>query len=153
MEPLKIVLTLNDKQRFWTYVIRKEAKDCWLWIGCVNGLSYGRFNLNGKILLAHRVVYYLKYGIDPNELCVCHHCDVPGCCNPGHLFLGTREDNTEDAVKKGRKNRKLTNKNVQEIRRLLYLSVPQIDIAKQFNVTPTTIYEIKTRRTHFVRQS
>ena len=147
MKPLEIILTLNDGQRFWAYVFKKDLNECWMWLGCVNGLGYGRFELNGKILLAHRVVYYLEYDVDPGKLCVCHHCDVPGCCNPKHLFLGTRGDNQQDAIRKGRKIHKLTSRDVQEIRYLLYLSVPQIDIAKKFNVTSTTISEIKTGRT------
>ena len=96
---------------------------------------------------------FLEYNIDPKELCVCHHCDNPPCCNPKHLFLGTQFDNIQDASNKSRLGRdqrgekngnvKLTKENIKEIRRLLNVGLMQTLIAEMFNVTPTTISSIK----------
>lgn len=36
------------------------------------------------------------------EIQICHHCDTPLCCNPRHLFPGSRSDNAQDAIRKGR---------------------------------------------------
>jgi len=147
MRLLEMILTADDKSRFLAYVFDKSSNECWEWVGGVNSLGYGRFALNGKTYLTHRIAFYLEYNIDPGDLLVCHHCDNPPCCNPKHLFLGTKQDNAQDAARKGLKSNKLTNENVREIRRLLCLSVPQIDIAKKFSVSATTISEIKTGRT------
>lgn len=43
-----------------------------------------------------------RYFID-NGLFVCHKCDVRGCCNLDHLYLGTAKNNLEDAYKRNRR--------------------------------------------------
>lgn len=53
---------------------------------------------------AHRMAYILTHGPVPVEHDVCHHCDNPPCCNPAHLFDGSRSENMQDCVAKGRRN-------------------------------------------------
>lgn len=82
---------------------------CWEWKGKCS--RYGHFTVRlgfkqpPTTFLAHRVAYYLFYGSDPIGLEVCHRCDNPSCVNPAHLFLGTRRDNHNDSVAKGRRPR------------------------------------------------
>ena len=66
---------------------------------------YGRFNIGGKRLLAHRYAYILAYGEIPLGMNVCHHCDNTKCCNPEHLFIGTQKENMRDMVEKGRSSK------------------------------------------------
>jgi hypothetical protein len=40
----------------------------------------------------------------PSGMLILHKCDVRGCVNPDHLFLGTAKDNTRDMMTKGREN-------------------------------------------------
>lgn len=101
--------------RFWSKVDRSAGPDgCWPYRGAlVRG--YGRFVLswdrpgNGarvKIVRAHRYAFRLARGRDPLPgLDLCHRCDNRACCNPAHLWEGTRRDNMQDASRKGRLRR------------------------------------------------
>ncbi len=50
----------------------------------------------------HRIAWEEANGPIPEGLHVLHSCDNPPCCNVGHLFLGTAQDNADDKVAKGR---------------------------------------------------
>lgn len=103
-----VLLTDADVARFWSKV--KRGDGCWLWRGSVNSANgYGQFGVTGpgahgkyKVLTAHRVVWTLSHGAIPDGQSILHHCDVPTCVNPAHLFLGTHRMNIEDAARKGR---------------------------------------------------
>lgn len=75
---------------------------CWLWTGSSDKNGYGIFP-NGRIdQRAHRASYKLMIGPINGELWVLHKCDVPGCVNPEHLYLGNVKDNVRDALERGR---------------------------------------------------
>lgn len=108
---------LNEKEieRFWKYVSVLSDNQCWEWQGTTDG-EYGKLHLKRDPLVslyknpsnkmdvkAHRISYFLAFGVDAKEMDVCHHCDNPLCCNPKHLFIGTRQENLMDMVRKGRR--------------------------------------------------
>lgn len=96
-------------ERFWPKVAIADPESCWPWQGARYkpgrphyGAGFIHSGITGKFLMAYRAAYALTYGPIPDGMCVCHHCDNPPCCNPAHLFLGTRADNNRDRDEKGR---------------------------------------------------
>jgi len=75
---------------------------CWVWVGTCSKSGYGIIKINNKLRPAHRISYELYRGIIPEKMFVCHHCDIPSCINPNHLFIGTQKDNISDCIKKNR---------------------------------------------------
>jgi len=96
-------VAMDTKSRFWSRVQKTEG--CWLWTGCVNSTGYGSGTFGkARTHMAHRFSWEIAHGPIPDGLCVCHRCDNPRCVRPDHLFLGTRSDNQNDRVAKGRHN-------------------------------------------------
>lgn len=88
---------------FWSFVQKTES--CWLWIGARHGAQgYGSFQVNGKPAKAHHVAYESFYGPLPKlgnksaDRVVMHSCDNSMCVNPAHLSIGTKRQNTKDAM-------------------------------------------------------
>lgn len=79
----------------------KSADDCWVWGAAQSSSGYGVFWLDGKNYNAHWLSHLFFKG-EPNGLWVLHTCDNKSCINPAHLYLGTQQDNVNDAVARGR---------------------------------------------------
>jgi hypothetical protein len=135
--------------------IRIDKSGCWIWQGalkhCARGTHrYGWVTVNGKPMAAHRAVWILYNGDLKDGEVVCHKCDVPQCCNPEHLFVGTQLDNIADMNSKGRHgksggafNVKLTENHVRHIKTLLG-KVTQKKIGEMYGVTQSAIARIST---------
>jgi hypothetical protein len=94
-------LAMLKETDFWEHVGKTDG--CWIWTGARNNKGYGRYSFDGKPWGAHRVAFALgKDTALPGLVFVCHRCDNPSCVNPGHLFLGTVQDNNKDMKAKGR---------------------------------------------------
>lgn len=94
------------KERFMKKVKVNNDTGCWEWLGFKGLNNYGQFSIGGRTVLAHRASFLIFNGDLVRGMCVCHRCDNPMCVNPVHLFQGTRSDNMQDCIKKGRRNSK-----------------------------------------------
>lgn len=87
-------------------VERRSPDECWPYTGSLGSSGYGRISLGGrgsKQIGAHVAAWQEANGRQvPPGLEVRHACDNRVCCNPAHLSVGTRRDNMQDAVARGR---------------------------------------------------
>ena len=142
--------------RFWARVDKRGPAECWEWRRSRSKAGYGRVRAGGHLVYAHRAAWVLaSNALIPDEMCVCHRCDNPPCCNPAHLFLATQAQNVRDRDSKGRGKQgpvrrgeqnpraRLTNAQVDEIRALLVTRTRR-SVAEMYGVAQTTISAIAT---------
>lgn len=152
----RIMGGITPEKRFFYYVDKGfDINGCWEWTGHKNHGGYGRVRRGGKDLTAHRYSWMIHHGEIPVGMLVCHSCDNPRCVNPAHLFLGSHRHNAQDrSIKKRNRNQsgskhncaKLTEPQVLDIRNRLLCHEEGAALAKEFNVSPMTISNIKLRK-------
>ena len=145
-------LSHEQADRFRQRLVRDG--DCLLWQGATNNRGYGVLGIDGRLMLVHRLAYYLATSVDPLQWDVLHACDTPCCCEPSHLFLGTQADNMADASRKGRLhktgpsgeshyNAKLTTDNVRAIRaRYAAGGISQPALAREYGTSLSNVWAI-----------
>jgi hypothetical protein len=152
---------LEALERFMRLTEPDPNTGCWLWSGTMWGThGYGRFWFHGRDWTSHRLAWELFRGPIPTDdnpnrtVCVLHRCDTPLCVNPGHLFLGTREDNNHDMAAKGRanivrgtrkRNAKLTEETVRNIRRRAAQGCSLRGMGREYGVSENAIRLVVSR--------
>lgn len=142
----------KEKVRFRLMERMVEEDGHWIWIGDISPNGYPRMTVRlqkgkWKVHYAHRLMYWLDNDL-PDELHVCHTCDIPICINPTHLFLGTDQDNHTDKTNKGRQSKgethgghKLTDEIVIGLRDGSLK--PSYKLSRELNVSPSHLYRVK----------
>lgn len=146
---------------FWAKVEVGDSAACWPWTGARNTKGYGNVRVNCSYWKAHRLAWTLCNFEIPAGFVVCHSCDNPSCCNPGHLMIGRPMANFIDMVTKRRgefrknkaigernTNSKVTADQVLEIRQTYSAGqANQYELADRYGITQTAIGCILRRKT------
>lgn len=137
-------------RKFLSGIDINAQSGCWEWKKNRTPKGYGQVWAFGRMMVASRLSYKLFVGDIPENLCACHICDNPPCCNPDHLFLGTLNDNIQDCIKKGRRvphgkrgqdcgRAKLNDRQVLEIKRRSRDGEKAKDLGMEYGVDRHTI--------------
>jgi hypothetical protein len=97
--------TKTPADRYWEKVDRRGPDDCWPWRRTTDEFGHGQFFVSPE---RGRVPAHV-YGVElttgqrcPEGKEGCHHCDNPPCCNPAHIYYGTRQQNVDDMWNRNR---------------------------------------------------
>ena len=146
---------LLTEKDFWGKVaIPGDPNSCWRWPGKGGTKGYGGLSFRCKYYGAHRLAYELCYGAFDKNLMVLHLCNVRGCVNPRHLYLGDGKDNMRDAVEskawglgENHHRSKLTDQDVVGIKDLLAAGWAQSIIAGLYHISRGAISSINLNET------
>lgn len=87
------------EERFWARVNKDAPDGCWEWTGSLNAYGYGQVRRGKKVVGTHRVGWELLVETIPVDMCTDHLCRNRKCCNPAHLEIVTKSENSIRAVK------------------------------------------------------
>lgn len=157
---------MEQREKILRNFLRRIDKtdSCWLWKASKTAAGYANITTykNGRAFMGigSRVSWELFRGPIPEGLCVLHTCDIRHCVNPEHLFLGTKRDNSDDMIRKGRAKHvglkgpanpcsKLSWKQARQIRSLYETGdFPQRFLAKIYQVSLSVIQAVIDNRSY-----
>ena len=102
----KIYKKRDVKDRLEQNTIHNKETGCWIFMGTVGETGYASIWWQGKMQRVNRLSAHLFLGLDlaNKKQVACHKddkCNNRRCWNPEHLYVGTQQQNVQDAIKKG----------------------------------------------------
>lgn len=105
-------------ERFWSRVKQNTQTGCWEYEGSGNGDGYPHIRIGGAPKRCNRLALEDFCGTPLGILQANHACDNRKCVNPQHMYAGSQIENLRDRDLRGRTFKKLSEKDVGEIRKL-----------------------------------
>lgn len=135
------------------YRVERQDNGCLNFTGVLHR-GYGSIRHKYKYIKAHRAIWEYYNGSISDGLIIRHKCDNSRCCNINHLEIGTHKDNSQDMKDRNRQARGsknpgaiLSEGQVKNIRQLLYMGHSLSSIGRYYKVSPTSIMNIRNRKT------
>jgi hypothetical protein len=126
------------------YVVKSMGfiTPCWIWQRSVSsGYGMAWDGTTKKMVRAHRLMYERYRGHIEEGLQLDHLCRVRNCVNPDHLEPVTMLEN----IRRGEAS-KLNQMQVEQIRHRCDLGESGKSIAKDFNIAPAYVTQIRRRK-------
>ena len=117
--------------------------------------GYGLAKIKNRKYAAHRLAWIIKNGDIANDIMVLHRCNNKPCCNVDHLYLGTHQDNMDQAKIDGLFNSpkglqhyaaKLNHEKIYEIIDRVSNGETQSIVAKHFGLNQGTVSRLVNKK-------
>jgi hypothetical protein len=128
--------------------IPEPNSGCWIWLGALTD-GYGSMVVGRGTDKVHRLMWLVTHGEIPAGICVLHHCDNRACCNPDHLYLGTKLDNARDRVRRKREGDRRGEKNgrakltADDVRTIRSSKTNQCVLAADYGISQAMVSQIQ----------
>ena len=136
---------IRDNSTNENHFTKHVQTPCWIWKKFINTAGYGNVGYLGDQTQAHILSYraFNRMTAIESNLVVRHKCMMKACCNPEHLELGTRKENSQDRKRDGTvvRNSKLTLPEVLNIRESKGTGT-QTERSKRFGVSFSVVAHI-----------
>lgn len=143
------------KARFYAKVdIGAEPDSCWNWTGYAS--PYGKVMLMSEAWTgasspaqAHVISYMLHTAPIPKGFDIAHRCNNKLCVNPQHLYLATRSENIQHAIRDGLQFSRLSDLEVRAIKDLWATGeYTQLELAEMYGTDQQAVSLLLSGKTY-----
>lgn len=125
-------------------LISNPPEDCVLWPFGMSGSGYGVMKMDGATILAHRAVYRIYTGENPDMEAAHGPCHNRACVNPRHISWKTKSDNQRDRWRDGTMNTVISKEEIEAIRESKRTPA---EISKATGLPYKYVWSVKSRGT------